>query len=163
MQNAVIRTEKTWGVQSVGPRPGESHLQHGAPGLGPPLFCVAHGETGLSLSFQKPLVLLPSTQAAASLGQYGASRSHAYLPTFNGELGPQCHPCLTELRTKNGKSGWAHLPWGCPQVSDFGSLAGRAFRSSSPFCTAESPCCETGWDAGASKLSCFSNCPCSST
>lgn len=100
MQNAVIRTEKTWGVQSVGPRPGESHLQHGAPGLGPPLFCVAHGETGLSLSFRKPLVLLPSTQAAASLGQYGASRSHAYLPTFNGELGPQCHPCLTELRNK---------------------------------------------------------------
>lgn len=140
-----------------------SRLQHGAPGLGPPLFCVAHGETGLSLSFRKPLVLLPSTQAAASLGQYGASRSHAYLPTFNGELGPQCHPCLTELRNKEWEI-WLGPP-------SLGMSTGLRFQlpcwASLPrlqsICTAESPCCETGWDAGASKLSCFSNCPCSST
>lgn len=102
MQSSHLRKQhRGTGVWGQGPR---SSLWPGAPGPVPPLPNGACEETGLSFSFWKPHVLLPSTQATASLGQYGASRSCAHLPTFNKELNLQCHPCLEELRNKEWES-----------------------------------------------------------
>lgn len=111
---------------------------------------------------EKPLALLPRTQASASLGPYGASRSYVHLPTFNEELGPQHHLCLKKsLKNKSvGNPAGPTFPQGSSEITDFSSLAGQAFSGSSPFSTPESPCCcEAGWDSGTSESSRLINAP----
>lgn len=122
--------------QSLGPVHSPHDAGHSLP-VQPPERQVL-----LSAS-EKPLALLPSTQAAVSLGLYGASRSYVYLPTFNEELGSQHHLCLKKsLKNKSmGNLAGPTFPRGSSQITDFSSLAGQAFSGSSPFSTPESLCC----------------------
>ena len=156
MQNAVIRPgKKTSEDQSLGPVHSPHDAGHSLP------MQPTERQVLLSAS-EKPLALLPSIQAAAPLGPYGASRNYVHLPTFNEELGPQPHLCLKnslktkawEIRLDSPSPGEVHRSQILAPL--LGKPSAAPIHSPPP----ESPCCcEAGWDSGTSELSCLINAP----